>query len=455
MRTRKGLSTVVGTVFAIIALTTTITYVSYSMGVLDNYNQSVLTKNQQLSDVNKEKFQISSVTVPNSKLNITVVNTGSVPINFTKIWIQNMSSTDWVNSYTPTNNFVVPGGVLTKIGQNIPAYINSANSYNIKLVTSRGNTQQFTVNSANGAKLNIQMMFLPPTISSGFTSELLMVVINNSTSTLTNISPSDLPAATNGTGNTGNLKCIAGSVSPTSYNTLAPGSAAFFTWTISTTNGNPSDTCTYNLTTPLQNGYTQSVSPSMPLTITSVNLASTTYAQNSGVITNDYTKFKWTQGSNTWNTEWSFPSCATTDFQITVQNNNQTGGGYYLWLSKNSQIFFVPTILTNIPNQKMTPQTYYIVNSVTTNPLGISTYADNSIGIRNQGGIATLYFGAASAGGSQQATSTCSNNYPYGLSPNTPYYGSIVLYGKFTKNAGDTNGGNYAQAIPFMAVISN
>src|SRR6478736_1804231 len=124
MRSRKGLSTVIGAVFAIIALTSTVTYVSYSMGILDNYNQSVLTKNQQLSDVNKERFQISSVTVPNGKLNITVTNTGSVPINFTKIWIQNMSTTDWIKSYTPTNNFVVPGGILTKIGQNIPAYIN-------------------------------------------------------------------------------------------------------------------------------------------------------------------------------------------------------------------------------------------------------------------------------------------------------------------------------------------
>ena len=108
MRSRRAISSVVGMVFAIIALTTTITYISYSMGILNNYNQSVLVKNQQLSDVGKETFQISSVTVPNGKLNITIADTGNLQINFTKIWIQNTTATDWTYSYVPTNNFVSP-----------------------------------------------------------------------------------------------------------------------------------------------------------------------------------------------------------------------------------------------------------------------------------------------------------------------------------------------------------
>src|SRR5690348_14818643 len=171
MKSRRALSTVVGAVFAIIALTSTVTYVSYSMGILDNYNQSVLTKNQQLSDVNKEKFQISSVTVPNNKLNITVVNTGSLPINFTKVWIQDAKVIDSVQSYVPTHNFVVPGGVLTNIGQS--ATINPSDSYNVKLVTSRGNTQQFTLNSVSSVPVNIQFYAFPSTIPSDFTTELV------------------------------------------------------------------------------------------------------------------------------------------------------------------------------------------------------------------------------------------------------------------------------------------
>ena len=450
MKSRKALSTVVGAVFAIIALTSTVTYVSYSMGILDNYNQSVLTKNQQLSDVNKEKFQISSVTVPNSKLNITVTNTGSVPINFTKIWIQNTTTTDWVRSYAPTNNFVVPGAVLTKIGQTIPVYINSANSYNVKLVTSRGNTQQFTVNSVGATPLNIQLLAFPTTVPSGFKSELVMVVINNSTSTLVNVSPNNPTLTINNVSND-SPTCISSGLTPTQYTTISPGTTAIFTWDITVT-GTGGDSCTASFTTPLQGGYAQAVtSPAIKPTV--VSLSSTTYSQNSGVITNDYTAFRWTEG-NTWNTDWSFPGCNTIDFKITISNNNQTAGGYSLWLSKNSQIFFMPTTIPS--NAKITPTTYYLVNSVTLSPLGITRYTDNSIGVPNQGGITTLYFGADSAGDDQQTTHSCGNGSPpFGLQSGTSYYGAIVLYGKFTKNSGDNNGGNYAQSIPFLAVIAN
>ena len=290
MRSRRAISSVVGMVFAIIALTTTITYISYSMGILNNYNQSVLTQNQQLTDVDKEKFQISSVTVPNGKLNVTIANTGSLPIQFTKLWIQNTSATDWVNSYAPTNSFVSPGGVLTNVGQNIPVSINPSNSYNVKMVTSRGNDQTFTVNSANVAPLNIQLLFFPATVAGGFNTTLTMIVINNSTGMLTNITPSPLPVPTyTGSGTT---KCTAGAVSPSKYNTLAPGSTAVFTWNVKVS-GAGGDTCTFEFTKPLQNGYSQTVQATA--TITEVSLSSTTYAQNAGLLTITYTSFQWIQ----------------------------------------------------------------------------------------------------------------------------------------------------------------
>ena len=451
MKSRRALSTVVGAVFAIIALTSTVTYVSYSMGILDNYNQSVLTKNQQLSDVNKEKFQISSVTIPNNKLNITVVNTGGVPINFTKIWIQNTTSsatTDWVRSYVPTHNFVVPGGVLTNIGQSVNVI--SANSYNVKLVTSRGNTQQFNINSVGAQPLNIQLLAFPTTVPSGFKSELVMMLINNSTSTLVNVSPNNPTLTINNVAND-NPTCVLGGLTPTQYSTIAPGTTAIFTWDITVT-GTGGDSCTASFTTPLKGGHAQTLT-SPAIKPTAVSLSSTTYSQNSGVVTNDYTAFRWTTDGNTWNTDWAVPSCSTIAFRITISNNNQTAGGYNLWLSKNTQIFFYPTLPPS--NGKVGPTTYYIVNS-TSKPFGLTPYTDNSIGIPNQGGIATLYLGAASPSTSTPETNSCGgSSLPMGLQANTPYFGSILIYGKFTKNSGDTNGGNYAQSIPFLAILSN
>ena len=66
MKSRRGISSVVGAVFAIIALGTTVGYITYSMTTLDNYNQTVLAKNQQLTDIANEKFQLSSATFVNN-----------------------------------------------------------------------------------------------------------------------------------------------------------------------------------------------------------------------------------------------------------------------------------------------------------------------------------------------------------------------------------------------------
>jgi len=243
---RRGLSTVVGAVFAIIALTSTVTYVSYSMGVLDNYNQSVLSKYQQTIEMNKESFQISNVGITSSKLNITITNTGSLPINFTKIWIQNTTDNDWVRSYVSTNTLVGAGATLKNIGQNIPLNVKSTQSYHIKLVTSRGNTQEFSMNSAGQAPLQLQLFTIPSTVPSGFTSTIMFAVTNNMSNNaiLTNIQPS-LSA------NPSSLSTCSNS-EPASYYTLRFGNTAYFQWTCTIT-GNAGDSVVF--TAQIQNGY--------------------------------------------------------------------------------------------------------------------------------------------------------------------------------------------------------
>ncbi len=110
---RRGLSTVVGMVFAIIALTSTVTYIVYSMNILGQFDQTIVGQSQQTLNQAKEKFQVTGAAIANSNFNITVSNTGVLPINFTKMWVTDTTlqseGTDWTYSYTPTHNFVVPG----------------------------------------------------------------------------------------------------------------------------------------------------------------------------------------------------------------------------------------------------------------------------------------------------------------------------------------------------------
>ena len=442
MRSRRALSTVVGAVFAIIALTSTVTYVSYSMGILDNYNQSVLTKNQQLSDVNKEKFQISSVTVPNGKLNITVTNTGSVPINFTKIWIQNQTAysngVDWVNSYVPTNSFVNPGGVLIKMGQKIPVTINSAYSYNVKLVTSRGNTQQFNINSANVAPLNIQLLSIPATVPNGFQTKLVMIVTNNGSNILTNVTPQTPTEVGNPTAT---CSLIQNQASPPSYNTLPPGSTAIFQWDLLVKGTVTGQTCKW--IAQLQNGYNGN-SASTTVTVTDISFTSTTLAQNSGILTLNYTTFHWSEGGG-WKTGWAPTGGNGVAFYVNMTNNNQTLGSNF-YLSKNSLLYTSPT------SGGASSQPYYIMSNVT-GTLGTTRYScngppsDDYCIFMPPGGTVTLSFYATTSG---SATQTASSKLP---GAGTTLALNLIIFGKYA-SCQNCAGSMYGQHLPYTGIIT-
>lgn len=271
MRARRGLSSVVGMVFAIIALTSVITYVSYSMNTLNQYNQSVLSKEQQVTSQAVEKFQVSNFNLPNNKLNVTITNTGAIPVNITKIWIQNTTAfgqgIDWTTSYAPSNEVVGPGATLTNIGQSIPNTINPLLAYQVKLVTSRGNAQQFNISPPSNAPILLQLVASPNTVPSGLTTTILLVVTNNlaNNAVLTNISPNALGTISN-TGVTSNC----GNPTPSSYASVPVGTTVIFQWSCTET-GVAGAAITYNGT--LQNGYNHNYASSA-VTIGNVQFAS-------------------------------------------------------------------------------------------------------------------------------------------------------------------------------------
>jgi len=159
-------------------------------------------------------------------------------------------------------------------------------------------------------------------------------------------------------------------------------------------------------------------------------------------LTIDYTSFRWAQ-TNSWQSGWQFPD-GKIGFSIILANNNQTTGGYKLWISENTQLFF------QAAGGTAAPTSFYIVNSVNLDPVGatVSKYTpDSHQSIANKGGTATVYFGSKQQGSKPQGAII--QDMPEG-----EYVGFIVLYGKFAINQGDT-GAQYAQTIPFMAVISN
>lgn len=281
MKKRRGLSTVVGMVFSIIALSTTVAYVSYSMNILDKYNQNVISVSQQTLDTDKEGFKVNSAIIAsNNKFNITVTNTGTLPLQFTKIWVKNTTTTDWVRGFTPINTVVAPGQTMTNLGQYIPLTASSLNGYNIKLVTSRGNSQQFNLNSIPTGKLYMTFTATPSQIPESFTTTLTLRVVNNmsSNTVLLNVTPAQVNyTVSNGAADVATLLTPI----PLAYPSLAPGDTASFSWTYKI-DGVNKDTITF--IGGLKNGGGQILSTQVTLADVLFSSLSTTSLQSQGIV---------------------------------------------------------------------------------------------------------------------------------------------------------------------------
>jgi len=434
MKCRKGLSSVVGVVFVIIALLSTVSYITYSMNILDNFNQNVLVTTQESMDRANEIFSVEKVSLNNNKFNITIQNNGNLPISINRLWVENITHTgDWTFKYD-INHVVAPAEMVYNIGQNIPLTALESQSYKIKLVTERGNTKEFSVNSASFAPLNIQLLAVPSTIPSGFTAGLIMLVTNNGSETLINLTPQP-PSKIDG-----DAQCTLGPVSPPSYDTLPPGGTAVFKWDLTMSgNANLAEFCTY--TAQLQNPYPGNFAQAT-VTLKTIKITSTDFATHAGVLSINYTSFRWSQGGGDWHHDWNVPKGANTVFSLDLNNNNVTGT---IWLSNATTLVFysvsssaqVPFYIVNNTNVVPTPPT--ISQSYTCPPLN-----DYCIGVPGNG-TATLYFAAKVSGGNA-----------VGQFSNVPiqYTGFLIVFGKYSDTQNDA-GSQYGQNIPYIGLLVN
>ncbi|HYL66560.1 MAG TPA: hypothetical protein VEU72_05355 [Nitrosopumilaceae archaeon] len=249
MRDRKGISTVIGSVFFIIIFTSIASYVIYSMNQIDQFGVAVIGKGQDNINRNNEAFEITGVTKDNNKFNITIQNTGQLPVNITRLWIQNKTDPTWPTTKFTINQIVAPGQTLTKIGENLQLTAKPSQAYDISLVTERGNTKEFLVNSASQKPLYLQLFVLPDKISTGFDTTILFAVTNNMSNNgiLTNLAP-NLSIATP----IGATTTMISGPEPSTYPILQKGDTAYFKW-VYNISGNSGQGI--NFTASLQNGY--------------------------------------------------------------------------------------------------------------------------------------------------------------------------------------------------------
>jgi len=188
LQKRRGLATVVGTVFFVIVAASIITYVSYSMDLIDNLAESIGSKQSRDYERQTEEFQVVKVGVVNNKFNFTLQNTGNIPLNVTRLWVTNTTDSTWPVSKFDLNTVVAPGATATNVGQNINLISLNTQSYYMKLVTERGNSQKMFLNSV-GEPIYLQLRATPSTVATSFTSSIILEVINTGTNQLLNLQP--------------------------------------------------------------------------------------------------------------------------------------------------------------------------------------------------------------------------------------------------------------------------
>lgn len=281
---RRGLSNVIGMIFLVVVLSSTIGYFTYGVNLLETLNDQIVTKNTDMQNKFKETFEVSSAKIVNGKLDLTLQNTGDLPINFTRIWVSNVTDSSWPLQNFTINKIATPGEILTNVGADIPLYIVDTQGYSLKLITQRGNSEDFSINSPNQEPIDIKLIALPQTVSDGFLTTLLMTVTNNMTNNnvLLNIAPILQTPQTTGTASYN----LISNADPTQIDTLAKGDTAYFTWTYEIS-GDVGNTVTF--TGLLQNGFPQNTA-STSVTINDVLLAqqsSTTLSVNTGTAENN------------------------------------------------------------------------------------------------------------------------------------------------------------------------
>ena len=99
-----------------------------------------------------EEFEVVSIGTVNEQFNMTVTNSGDIPVHLTRLWVENTTDSTWPISKYDLDVSIPSGGSVKNIGQNIGLSALDSQSYQMKLVSERGNTEIAAVGADEAAE---------------------------------------------------------------------------------------------------------------------------------------------------------------------------------------------------------------------------------------------------------------------------------------------------------------
>lgn len=236
-------------IFLVVVLSSVLGYFTYGIHLVEQVNDQVISKGMENIDKSRENFEITNIRIDSGKFNLTVFNTGEIPLNLTRFWINNVTDSSWPLQNFTLNTIVTPKQIVTNIGQETELYALDSQAYSMKLITQRGNSKEISINSPNQEKLDLKLIALPETVPDKFRTTLLFTVTNNMTNqnTLLNIKPIMNTPQTTGTA----THMLITPMVPTQVPILRQGDTASFIW-IYEISGDIGETVTFTVS--LENG---------------------------------------------------------------------------------------------------------------------------------------------------------------------------------------------------------
>ena len=250
MKYRRGLSSIIGMIFLVVILSSVIGYFTYAINLVEQVNDQVIMKSIESVDKSRESFEIGNIRIDDGKFNFTIQNTGELPINFTRLWVTNVTDNSWPLQNFTINKIATPRQIISNIGQDISLFALDSQAYSMKLVTHRGNSKEISINSPSQEKLDLRLIALPETVPDKFRTTLLLTVTNNMTNqnTLLNIKPiMGIPQVTGSA-----VETLITSVTPNDISNLRKGDVVSFIW-VYEISGLIGDSVIF--TASLENGY--------------------------------------------------------------------------------------------------------------------------------------------------------------------------------------------------------
>lgn len=144
------------------------------MNTIDEFAQSVIVAEAENIDRGREGITISQAALVGGEFNMTVVNTGSLPVKLTRLWVVDQDT--GVNSKADLDIRINPGnqGYVDETGISV----DSTTTYSLKLVTDRGNIATFSVSPDTSTQVQL---IIPGEVQPGENFRVVTLITNNST----------------------------------------------------------------------------------------------------------------------------------------------------------------------------------------------------------------------------------------------------------------------------------